>query len=201
MVTPVILITVGAVITNSLLRTYNAVSARLFGLNREQLGILRGQRGEVLAEDDVQGIDRVRLEQIRYESPLIIRRVRRIRIAALIFACAVALLVASVIAIAVADTADSEAFAFTALALVIAGTTAELAGIVIMIRTLASADDTLMYEARRTDQIGLADGPCVALVHQSMCVQVGAIPVRQRAEGDDLSCQHGINPDTMLAWL
>jgi hypothetical protein len=47
MVAPVVLITVGGILTNGLQATYTAVAERMFGLNRERLGILGGPQGEV----------------------------------------------------------------------------------------------------------------------------------------------------------
>lgn len=78
MVAPVVLITVAALFVNGLLAFGNEIADRIFALNREHLGILRGPDGEVLDEDSFSVIDRERLTQIRHELPLIMTRVWRV---------------------------------------------------------------------------------------------------------------------------
>jgi len=60
----------------------------------------------------------------------------------------------SVAAIAVSVTAHSEAFGFTALALVLAGVAGVFAGIAIVIGTAARSVDVLIDETRRTGMLG-----------------------------------------------
>lgn len=62
-------------------------------------------------------------------------------------------LVLSVIAIAIAVTAGSRAFGYTALALVLAGTVSEFIGVVLAVVMLVGTYDALLYEARRTDKL------------------------------------------------
>jgi hypothetical protein len=154
MVAPVVLITVGGILVNGLLAAYTTVADRMFRLNREQLGILSAQDGGLLDVDKVSASERERLGQIRDQMPLITRRVRRIRNAAVLFSCSVGLLVLSVVAIGVAVTAGSKAFAFAALGLVLAGTIAEFAGIVTVTALVLTSPDALMYETRRTGELG-----------------------------------------------
>jgi putative copper export protein len=153
MVAPVVLITVGGILVSGLLAAYTTVADRMFGLNREQLGILTAQDGGLLHEDEVSAGERERLDQIRDQMPLIARRVRRIRNAAVLFSCSVGLLVLSVVVIGVAVTAGSKAFAFAALGLVLAGTAAEFAGIVTVTALVVTSPDALMYETRRTGDL------------------------------------------------
>ncbi|HEX6452226.1 MAG TPA: hypothetical protein VF060_22555 [Trebonia sp.] len=148
-----VLITIGGILANGLTNAYSAVSDLMFQLNREKLRILGGPHGEVLDEDEVPEIDRMRLDQIRFEMPLVIRRIRRIRNAGIAFVSGVGFLVLSVIAIAVAVTAGSQAFGYAALALVLAGSVAEFVGVVLSVVMLVRSYDALLHEARRTDRL------------------------------------------------
>ena len=121
MVAPVVLITVATIFANGLNAANAALTDRVLALYRERLGILRGPHGEMLDEDSMPPVDRERLRQISALTPRMITRIERARTAVVIIWGAVGLLVLSVAAIEVAVTARSEAFAFTALALVIAG--------------------------------------------------------------------------------
>ena len=154
MVAPVVLITLATIFSNGLLTAGTALRDRIYALNRERLGILRGPHGEMFDEDSLPPIDRERLTQISGQMPLLIRNVRRLRTAILIIWNAIGLLVLSVAGIAVAVTARSEAFAFTALALVIAGVAGVFAGIATVIGPAASSADALIDETRRTGVLG-----------------------------------------------
>ena len=154
MVTPVVLITVATVFANGLNAVSNALTDRVLEMYREHLGILRGPHGEMLDEDSLPPNDRERLRQIWAMTPLLIRRIGRIRTAVVIIWGAVGLLVLSVAAIAVAVTAGSEAFAFTALALVLAGVTGVFAGIATVIVSLARPTDSPVEAIRRTGALG-----------------------------------------------
>ena len=126
----------------------------MFGLNREQLSILSGPDGGLLQEAKVSPSERERLRQIRDQMPLVARRVRHIRNATVVFCCAVGLLMLGVMAIAVAVTAGSEAFAFVALGLVLAGAAAEFAGIATLTCLAVGSSDALVYETGRTGDLG-----------------------------------------------
>jgi hypothetical protein len=154
MITPVVLITVATIFANGLLIAGGTVSDRMYALNRERLGILSGPDGEILDQDSLQPIQRERLRQIRDEAPMIMRRFGRIRNAVLIIWTAIGPLVLSVAAIAVAVTARSEAFACTALALVIAGVAGVFTGIVTAIGPLARSANALIDETTRTSVLG-----------------------------------------------
>jgi hypothetical protein len=154
MVAPVVLITVNGVLTSGLLTAYTKVADRMFGLNQERLGIVSALDGGLLHEDKVPTSDRERLDQIRAQMPLIVRRIRRIRNAAVLFSCSVGLLVLSVIAIGVAVTAGSKPFAFAALGLVLAGTIAEFAGIATLTAMVARSADAVLYETGRAAELG-----------------------------------------------
>jgi len=153
MVTPVVLITMAVILASGLLNAGTAVRDRVFELNREHLGILGGPHGEVLDEDSVPPIGRERLTQIRIEMPLVVRRVGRIRNAILITWISIGVLVLSVPAIAIAVTTDSEAVAFTALALIMAGVAGVFAAIVTILAPLARSANALVEETRRTGML------------------------------------------------
>jgi hypothetical protein len=150
MVAPVVLITLATIFANGLLSAGTAVRDRVFALNQERRGLLRGRRDEMLDEDSVPPSDRERLTEIRAEMPMMMRRIGRIRNAILIIWNTVGLLVLSVAAIAVAVTARSEAFAFTALALVIAGVAGVFAAVAAMIGPAARSTNVLIQETRRS---------------------------------------------------
>jgi hypothetical protein len=150
MVTPVVLITMAVIFANGLVSTINTVGTRMFDLNKEQMDILTGPHGEELDEDSVPPMHRMRLTQIRDEQPVIMRRLGRLRNAALIVWIAIGVLVLSVAAIAVAATARSEAVAFVALALVMAGVAGVFASIATVLTPLARSANALVDETRRT---------------------------------------------------
>ena len=137
MVAPVVLITLTTIFANGLLSVLTALGDRLLALDEERLGIRGGPHGEVLDEDSLLPIDRERLRHINYLMPLGFRRVRNLRRAIVTMWTAIGLLVLSVAAIAVALTAHSEAFAFAALGLVLAGVAGVFAGIATVISPLA----------------------------------------------------------------
>ena len=149
MVTPVVLITMAVIFANGLMTVVTAAGDRIYALNRERMGILGGPHGEVLDEHSVAPIDRQRLKEIRDLMPGMVRRVERIRTAVLIIWIAIGLLVLSVAAIAIAVTARSEAFAFTALGLVLAGVVGVFAGIATVIGPVARPTDAPVEALRR----------------------------------------------------
>ena len=129
MVAPVVLITMGVIFSNALTNLTTAFADRVLAMDRERLGILRGPHVEMLDEDSVPPNDRERLRQISDVTPRLVKRIEQSRAAIIIVWVAIGLLVLSVAAIATAVTAHSEAFAFTALAMVLAGVAGMFAGI------------------------------------------------------------------------
>ena len=154
MVAPVVLLTVTVIFGNGLVTAGTAVRDRMFALDRERLGILRGPHGELLDEDSVPSADRERLAQIKDQMPLLIRRVRHFRTAVVIVWIAVGVLVLSVAALAVAVTARSEAFAFAALALVMVGVAGVFAAVAAVIGSAARSATAVVDETRRTGMLG-----------------------------------------------
>jgi hypothetical protein len=154
MVAPVVLITMAAFIGNGLQTTGNTFAGWVLALEREQAGILRGPHGEMLDEGSVPPADRERLSQIRDKTARIVRRGERTLRAILIIWVAIGLLVLSVAAIAVAATARSEAFAFTALGLVIAGVIVVFGAVASVIGPLARSHEAVIAPVRRTGGSG-----------------------------------------------
>jgi hypothetical protein len=149
MVAPVVLITLAVIFSNGLMTTLTTVGDRVLTMDLERSGILRGPHGEMLDEDSVPPVDRDRLTQLRDLMPLMIRLVRRLRMAVLIMWIAIGLLVLSVAAIAVGVTARSEAFAFVALALVLAGVGGVFACVIMVIGPMARPTDASIDAAGR----------------------------------------------------
>ena len=65
MVAPVVLLSVGSLISNGLLTVYNSVNDRLRQMTRERIEILTGPAGERLEMAAVPVMSRERLEEIR----------------------------------------------------------------------------------------------------------------------------------------
>jgi len=154
MVAPVVLITLGVIFSSTLLTTSTALGQVVLALDRERLVILRGPHGEILDEDSVPPADRERLRQIKDLTAHILRRIERSRAAIQISWIAIGLLVLSVAAIAAAATAHSEALAFTALALVLAGVVAEFAAIALLVVSMARRAEEIIDRNRRTGVLG-----------------------------------------------
>ncbi|HYK29794.1 MAG TPA: hypothetical protein VEV61_17635 [Streptosporangiaceae bacterium] len=154
MVTPVVLITMSVIFANGLISTINTIGARLFTLNEQQMDILTGPHGEELDVESLAPMHGVRLTQIRDEEPVIMRRVGRLRNAALLIWISIGIFVLSVAAIAVATTARSEAVAFVALALVMAGVGGVFASIATVLTPLSRSASALIEETRRTRMLG-----------------------------------------------
>ena len=129
MVAPVVLLTVGSLISNGLLTVYNSVNDRLRQMTRERIEILTGPTGEKLEVATVPVMSRERLEEIKVQLPLILRRHKLTRRSVLTIYGAVGLLGLSIVTIAIAVVADDETAGRIALALVLAGTVVMLVGI------------------------------------------------------------------------
>lgn len=154
MVAPVVLITLATIFANGLLTAGFSIINRIAALNQQRLGILSGPHGELLRQDSLPPVDRERLTQIREQMPTLIKRGRRVHNAILTIWISIGLLVLSVGAVAVAVTAHSEGFAFTALALVLGGVAGVFVGIASVIIPLASSTEPVIEEAERTGALG-----------------------------------------------
>ena len=160
MVTPVVFITVGGLFINGLMVAVTTIGTRLHDLDRERLDILGGPNGELLTENQLTPVDSERLDIIRREVPMLMRRVQGIRRAIMIVYTAMALLVLSVIFIAASIPDESIPLAYVALGFVVAGVAAVFIAITIAVRVAAKSANVLRYETGKLDELGLA---CVAV--------------------------------------
>jgi len=154
MVAPVVLITTAAILSGALLGMYGSVNDRMRAMDHERLEILTGAGGALLSAADVSASDRERLTQIDTQLPMLLRRHRLLHNAVLLIYAGVAVLVLSVIAIAVAVTNRSGAVGTVALVLVLAGTVTILGGLLFAARSIMISADAIDYEVKRSLSLG-----------------------------------------------
>jgi hypothetical protein len=154
MVAPVVLVTTSALLSNGLLAVYASINDRMREMTSERLALLSGPRGQFLGTTELPAVSQERLAEIDQQIPMILRRHRLIKDAVLILYGAVAILGLSVIAIAVAVSADSESVGNTALGLVLAGTLVLISGLLVAARSLAKSNDAISYAINRTSSLG-----------------------------------------------
>lgn len=153
MVAPVVLLTVGSLISNGLLTVYNSVNDRLRQMTRERIEILTGPAGEKLDVASVPVMSRERLEEIKAQLPLILRRHKLTRLSVLIIYAAVGVLGFSIVVIAIAVDLADETAGRVALGLVLAGTVVMLAGIGVAALSVAKSADAITYAVNRTSEL------------------------------------------------
>jgi len=149
MVAPVVLITTGGILTNALLGAYSLVGAHMREMTRERLGILGGERGELLDADRIGAIGQERLTEIDAQLPMMLVHYGLLRRAVFVMYVGLVLLTLSVIGIAAAVETDSEAVASVALGLVLVGTVDVLVGLALAVRTLAISANAITYAVQR----------------------------------------------------
>ncbi len=159
MVAPVVLLTMGVLLSNGLLTVYGSVNDRLRDMTRERIDILTGATGEKLELAAVPAMSRERLKEIRAQLPLILRRHRLTRLAVLTIYVAIGVLGLSIVVIAIAVVGHNETAGRVALGLVLAGTVIVLAGIAVAATSLAKSADAITYAVERAESSlgGLAD--------------------------------------------
>jgi hypothetical protein len=155
MVTPVVLLTVGGLISNGLLSVYSDINNRIRDMTRERLEIRRGPAGLVLDDDSVPAIDQERLHEIGVQIPMMLQRHKLTRVSLLVIYLAVVVLGLSIIAIALAVAADNEIVGRVALTLVVAGTVTLLGGLGVAALSVARSADAITYAVDRTTRLGL----------------------------------------------
>jgi uncharacterized protein DUF2721 len=165
MVAPVVLLTVGGLLSNGLLLVYGSVNDRMREMTRERLDILTGPAREKLEAAELPVMDRERLEEIKAQLPLIQRRHTLTRLSVLIIYSAIAVLGLSIVVIAIAVAMDDEVAGRVALGLVLAGTIIMLVGIGVAALSLAKSADAITYAVKRTQSLG---GLGLALSHRSI---------------------------------
>ena len=122
MVAPVVLLTVGGMVSNGLITIYHDIDNRMRDMTRERLEIRRGPTGQVLETDIVPAIDQERLYEIGVQLPMLLRRHKLTRLAVLTIYIALVVLGLSIVVIAIAVALNDEIAGRVALGLVLAGT-------------------------------------------------------------------------------
>jgi Protein of unknown function (DUF2721) len=151
MVAPVVLLTVGVLLSNGLLTVYGSVNDRLREMTRERIQILTGPNGEQLKLTTVPVMSRERLNEIKAQIPLILRRHKLTRLAVLTIYVAIAVLGLSIVVIAIAVVQHDEIAGRMALGLVLAGTIIMLLGIGVAAVSLAKSADAITYAVERAE--------------------------------------------------
>jgi hypothetical protein len=160
MVAPVVLLTVGSLLSNGLLTLYSATNDRMREMTRERIDILTGPAGQKLEAAAVPPMSRERLNEIRAQLPLLLRRHKLTRLAVLIIYTAIGVLGLSIVVIAIAVDQHDEIAGRVALGLVLAGTVIMLLGICASAFSLARSADAITYAVERTLSLdGLGDIP------------------------------------------
>jgi Protein of unknown function (DUF2721) len=154
MVAPVVLLTMGGIITNGLLAVYSEINNRMRDMTRERLEIRRGPEGQVLDGDSVPPIDQERLHEIGVQLPLVLRRHKLTRASLLVIFAAIVVLGLSMVVIAIAVAQGDEIAGRVALGLVLAGTVVMLLGLGVGAMSLAKSADAITYAVERTNKFG-----------------------------------------------
>jgi hypothetical protein len=153
MVAPVVLLTVGSLISNGLLTVYSSVNDRLRQMTRERIDILTGPGGEKLDVATVPVMSRERLDEIKVQIPLILRRHKLTRRAVLTIYAAIAVLGFSIVVIAIAVVLHDETAGRIALGLFLGGTIIMLAGIGVAALSVVRSADAVSYAVERTTRL------------------------------------------------
>ena len=154
MVAPVVLITSAALLFGALLAMYTSINDRMRGMTRERREILTEPTGTVLSSASVLASGRERLTQIDTQLPMLLRRHRLLHDAVFLIVAGVAVLVLSVVAIAVAVTNRSGPVGTVALVLVVAGTVTILGGLLIATRSIMISAEAIDYEVKSSLTLG-----------------------------------------------
>jgi hypothetical protein len=158
MVAPVVLLTTGGLLSNGLLTVYGSVNDRLREMTRERIQLLTGPTGEKLELAAMPMMNRERLNEVKVQLPLILRRHRLTRLAVFTIYVAIGVLGLSIVVIAIAVGQDDEIAGRVALGLVLAGTAIMLLGLGVAATSLAKSADAITYAVERTMSLdGLAD--------------------------------------------
>jgi hypothetical protein len=154
MVAPVVLITAAALFTGGVLNVFGSVNDRMRTMTAERLGLLVGPDGRLRSVADLPSGTRERIGQIDEQLPMLLGRHRLLRVAVMINYLGIALLVGSVIMLAIAVPTNSEGVAYSSLALVLAGTVALLVGCLFAARSIMTSDEAIDYEVKRSLAMG-----------------------------------------------
>jgi hypothetical protein len=154
MVAPVVLLTVGGMVSNGLITIYNDINNRVRDMTRERLEIRRGPAGQVLDTDSMPAIDQERLADIGAQLPMLLRRHKLTRLSVLTIYVALVVLGLSIVVIALAVAMDDEIAGRVALGLVLAGTIIMLPGLGVAVMSLAKSADAVTSAVQRSTKFG-----------------------------------------------
>jgi Protein of unknown function (DUF2721) len=154
MVAPVVLLTVGGMLSNGLITIYNDIDNRMRDMTRERLQIRRGPAGQVLDPASMPAIDQERLAEIGAQLPMLLRRHKLTRLSVLTIYVALVVLGLSIVVIALAITLDDQIAGRVALGFVLAGTIIMLLGLGVAAMSLAKSADAITYAVKRTTNFG-----------------------------------------------
>jgi len=133
---------------------YGSVNDRMRAMNRERLESLTSDTGTFLSVSVLPASSRERLAQIDIQLPMLLNRHRLLKNAVLAIFAAIGVLVLSVIVIGAAVTSGSGGVGVAALALVLAGTTTLLVGLLMATRSILMSQDAIYSEVRRALSLG-----------------------------------------------
>ncbi len=133
---------------------YGSVNDRMRAMNRERLEILTSDTGTLFSVIVLPASSRERVAQIDIQLPMLLRRHRLLKNAVLAIFAAIGVLVLSVIIIGAAVTSGSGGVGVAALALVLAGTTTLLVGLLMATRSILMSQDAIDSEVRRALSLG-----------------------------------------------
>jgi hypothetical protein len=153
MVAPVVLLTVGGMLSNGLITVYSDITNRMREMTRERLEIRRGPAGEVLDDSSLPAIERERLNEIGVQLPMMLRRLKLTRASVLAIYVSIVVCGLSIIAIAAAVSTDAEIAGRLALGLVVAGTAIMLVGLAVAVASVAKSADAISYAVERTSKV------------------------------------------------
>jgi Protein of unknown function (DUF2721) len=153
MVAPVVLLTVGGMLSNGLITIYNDITNRMREMTRERLEIRRGPAGEVLDDTSMPALDQERLHEIGVQLPMMLRRLKLTRASVLAIYVSIVVCGLSIIAIAAAVSTDAEIAGRLALGLVVAGTAIMLVGLAVAVASVAKSADAISYAVERTSKV------------------------------------------------
>ena len=154
MVAPVVLITATAILSGGIQSVYGSVNDRMRAMTRERLELVTQSGGQIGVVVDLAPAERERVTQIDSQLPLLLRRHRLLRDCVLVLYLGAVILVVSVIVLGAAVTLGSEGVGVAALCLVLVGTSASLAGLVLAARSILVSQDAIDYEVGRTLSLG-----------------------------------------------
>jgi len=150
---PVVLITSIAIMIGGMLQQYSATNDRLRALAQERLQLLRTPDGAIATLDSpLDAFTTERISEIDQQMPLLLHRHRLIHNGVLTEYCAILVLVASMIVIAISAATHSNPTA--ALIVFLIGTVIMLAGILLVAMEIRISDDAVSFESRRVLTLG-----------------------------------------------